>query len=51
MNVPDSESVKEIARRIPVIMKVDVIVAGGGVAGLAAAVSSARARTKTLLVE
>lgn len=38
-------------REIPVIGQYDVIVAGGGPAGVAAAVSSAREGVKTLLVE
>jgi len=41
----------EPARELPVSREVDVIVVGGGPAGLAAAVASARAGAKTLLLE
>ena len=37
------EFVKEPAKRIPVVAKVDVLVVGGGPAGVSAAVSAARA--------
>ena len=46
-----AETVHEAARDVPVLEEVDVLVAGGGVAGVAAAVSAARAGAKTLLVE
>ena len=41
----------EYTRKIPVKKKYDVIVAGGGVAGVAAAVSAARCGCSTLLLE
>ena len=41
----------EPAREIPITRQVDVIVVGGGPAGLAAAVASARNGSKTVLVE
>jgi hypothetical protein len=41
----------EPARDIPVARDVDVVVAGGGPAGLAAAIASARAGASTLLIE
>ena len=43
--------VTEAERRIPVYKKVDVVVAGGGPAGFAAAVSAARNGADVLLVE
>ncbi|NPV06481.1 MAG: FAD-dependent oxidoreductase [Anaerolineae bacterium] len=45
------ESIVEQAREIPVLAETEVLVAGGGLAGVAAAVSAARAGAKTILVE
>ena len=45
------KSMLEPEKRIPVSMEVDVIVAGGGVAGLAAAIASARNGANTVLIE
>src|SRR5512139_1442471 len=42
---------REPEREIPIAYEVDVLVAGGGVSGCAAAVSAARNGAKTLLVE
>ncbi len=44
-------TVHEAARDVPVLAEVDVLVAGGGVAGCAAAVSAARAGARTMLLE
>ena len=41
----------EPAKDLPVYGEYDVVVAGGGPAGFAAAVSAARAGAKTLLIE
>ena len=46
-----TSTVHEPGRDIPVLAEVDVLVAGGGVAGCAAAVGSARAGARTMLLE
>ena len=45
------KSIREPARRVPVIGTYDVVVLGGGPAGVASAVAAARGGAKTLLVE
>lgn len=44
-------SVREPARKVPVFAEGDVVVAGGGPGGLAAAIASARAGARTVLIE
>ena len=44
-------SFQESARSIPIIGELDVLVCGGGPAGIAAALASARSGAKTGLVE
>lgn len=43
--------IEEPSRRIPVVRDVDVLIAGGGPAGIGAALGAARAGAKSLLVE
>ena len=43
--------IAEEARRIEVLDEVDVLVAGGGVSGCAAAIAAGRARARTMLLE
>ncbi|MDD5677350.1 MAG: FAD-dependent oxidoreductase [Kiritimatiellae bacterium] len=45
------KNIIEPARTLPVIREVDVLVAGGGPAGIAAAIAAARNGAKTMLVE
>ncbi len=47
----EGASVAEPARMLPVVAEVDVVVSGGGPAGLGAAVGAARQGAKTLLIE
>jgi hypothetical protein len=47
----NGKQVNEPARRIPVLTETDVLVVGGGPAGLSAAVASARMGAQTILME
>ncbi len=47
----DYASIKEAAREVPVVDKSDVVVVGGGPAGLSAAVAAARSGAKVTLLE
>ena len=51
MPIAPEQFIEEPARRTPVMAEADVVVLGGGPAGIAAAVSAARAGASTLLVE
>ena len=45
------KTIREEEREVPVKKEYDVIVAGGGLGGIAAAIASSRAGAKTLLIE
>lgn len=49
--IQDGKEILEPARKIPVLAETDVLVIGGGPAGVAAAVAAARAGAETYLVE
>lgn len=51
MNTSTSPTVLESARPIPVVRETDVLVCGGGPAGIAAAFTAARAGARVLLLE
>lgn len=44
-------TIREASREIPIVAQVDVLVAGGGPAGIAAATAAARLGARTMLVE
>ncbi len=46
-----NSGLKEPSRTLPVVQETDVIVCGGGPAGIAAAIASARTGAKTTLIE
>ncbi|NOZ22004.1 MAG: FAD-dependent oxidoreductase [Planctomycetes bacterium] len=48
---PEGKAVAESLRRIPVAADVDVLVVGGGPAGVGAAIAATREGAKTLLIE
>jgi len=50
-NETNGQAIQEPSRRIPVIDEVDVLVVGGGPAGVCAAVAASQAGMKTLLIE
>ena len=43
--------IQELPRVVPIISEPDVLVVGGGIAGIAAACAASRAGAKTLLIE
>ena len=45
------EDIEEPSRRIPVMAETDVLVVGGGPAGLSAALAAAREGVDTMLIE
>ena len=47
----DRKVLTQLESRISVVDRVDVVVAGGGVAGLSAAIGAGRTGAKTLLIE
>src|SRR3982751_2115628 len=51
MKAATIEYIKEAARALPVFAKVDVLICGGGAAGVAAAVSAARNGADVLVIE
>jgi hypothetical protein len=51
VNESQQATVQEPARRVPVLAEVDVLVVGGGPAGIAAAACAARHGARTLLIE
>lgn len=51
MSAPGVATIREAARSTPVIARPDVLVVGGGSAGIAAACAAARAGADTLLIE
>ena len=49
--MPDSDTIMSPSRQVQIARRVDVLVCGGGPAGVGAAIFAARAGARTMLIE